>query len=142
MKYPEIKFLQFMSRNGLDARVLQEYKQCGMLYCSKRYDSVGADICRFVDFEGFDRKLIRKVSELENDFSVFVFHIIMNNDNTIIMMCYDNDLDDEDQFDEFKLGKCSAIKYLIDTDTAEYTEMNYEVRLGAVVDVDFMNTNM
>lgn len=134
-----IRYLQYLSRNGLDARVLQEYRQCGMLYCSKRYDSVSADISRFVDFEGFDRKLIRKVSELENKYSVSVFHIIKDNDDTLFLMCHDPDIDEDYQFEEFTIGKCNAIKYCVDTDTSEYTEMNYEVRLGSVVDIDFMN---
>lgn len=137
MNRTSIACLEYMSRHGLDARVLQEYKQCGMLYFSKRYNENSADLDRFVDFSGVDRNIIRKVDELENNLQISVFHIIWNNNNEIILMYSDLDLDEDYQLDKFKTGTCSAIKYIVNEDTWLYFSLRYEVRLGAVVDVEY-----
>lgn len=132
------EFLEYMARHGLDARVLQEYKQCGLIYYSKRYNARnGADINRFVDFTGVDRKLIRRIDDLENELCICIYHIIWNSDNEIILMFYDPELDIGYQMDKFKTGYCTAIRYLINEDEWEYRTLHYEVRLGAVVDMDF-----
>lgn len=136
-----IKLIKFMTRHGLDARVLQEYTQCGMIYCSKRYNLNSADLHRFVDFEGYDRKIIDTIDAYEILYNVSVFHIIQNDNNTFILMCYDDELDEEYQFNKFRSGTCTAIKYSADTDECIYTEVKFGVRLGAVIDVDF-NFNM
>lgn len=132
-----VQYLEYMSRHGLDARVLQEYRQCGMLYYSKRYGKDSADLDRFVDFAGVDRSIIRMVDNLEDELNICVYHIIWNSSKEIIIMYCDADIDQEYQFKQFRKGKCTAIKYFIQEDYWVYTDLNYEVRLGAVVDADF-----
>ena len=139
-KHTAIDFLKYMGRHGLDARVLQEYSQCGLLYCSKRCDRTGADLHRFVDFEGFDRDLIRKVDELETEFPITIFHIIQDTEDIIYLMCYDHEQEDDFQFNEFRAGRCTAIKYYTKTNEWIFVDLNYEVRLGSVVNVNFTLT--
>ena len=134
------EYLEFMSRHGLDARVLQEYRQCGMLYYSKRWNDESADLDRFVDFAGVDRSIIRKVDELEDDLSISVYHVIWNSSKEIVLMYVDTELDQEYQFKQFKRGECTAIRYYIQDDYWVYDDLHYEVRLGAVVDADFTLT--
>ena len=137
MKKYGIPYLEYMSRHGLDARILQEYKQCGLLYYSKRYNESSADIYRFVDFSGVDRKIIRKVDELESELNIRVYHIIWNSDKELILMYHDPELDMEYQLDKFRKHECMAIKYFTDTDEWTYQILHYEVRLGSVVDTDY-----
>ena len=136
-----IQYLEYMSRHGLDARVLQEYKQCGMLYASNRCNKDTADVHRFVDFDGVQRSTIRLVDNLENTLSIEVFHIIENNEKEIIVMYHDPGLDFDYQFRQFKSGRCTAIKYNLKDGYWTYVDLCYEVRLGAVVDIDY-NFNM
>ena len=132
-----VSYLKYMSRHGLDARILQEYQQCGMLYFSKRTDNEHADIDRFVDFAGVDRTIIKKVDELERNLRVYPFHIVWNSSKELIIMCFDDDIDPEFQYDRFVTGTCMAIRYKIREDTYEYTTMHYDVCYGAVIDTDF-----
>lgn len=137
MKKDCIEYLEYMSRHGLDARVLQEYKQCGLLYASRRCNDDNADIHRFVDFDGTERRTIKLVDNLENDLGIDVFHVIENNEKAIVVMYHDSDLDFDYQFKQFKTGKCTAIRYNLENECWTYADLQYEVRLGAVVDVDF-----
>ena len=132
-----IKYLKYMSRHGLDARVLQEYQQCGMLYFSKRTGEEHADIDRFVDFVGVSRMIIKKVDELERVLGVNAFHIIWNSSKEIVIMCFDNDIDHDFQYEEFMSGTCQAIRYNIREDTYDYSTVHYDVCYGAVIDTDY-----
>ena len=132
----DVRYLEYMSRHGLDGRVVREYKSCGMLYFSRRYDD-RADIDRFIDIAGVDRSIIKKVDELEAELCIVPYHIIWNSSKELVIMYYDADIDLDYQFDQFKQGKCTAIRYFIQNDTWEYTDLHYEVVLGAVIDTDF-----
>ncbi len=131
------EYLKTLTRYGLDARILQDYKSYGMIYVSHRNNYGTADISKFVDYEGVDRKIINDVKKLENLADIEVFHIIWNSSSEILLMYHDNTYHIKTQLEKFKRGECNTYKYNIKTGDTRYYCVKYEVLLGAIVDIDY-----
>lgn len=133
------QYLKCLTRYGLDTRVLQDYSSYNIIYYSQRNPNGTADVGKFVDFEGVDRSLIRKVKEIENNYNIEVFHIIWNSTYEMVLMYHSNEkyLDLKGQLKQFMTGECNAFRYNIRKDTYSYDLVKYEVVCGAIVDTEF-----
>lgn len=135
------EYLKTLTRYGLDARILQDYKTYGIISVSHRNALGNADISKFVDYEGVDRSIIHKVRALENICNIEVFHVIWNSSSEIVFMYHDKANKLNTQLELFKQGTCNALKYNLRKDSVDYCCINYDVVLGAIVDIDY-NKNM
>ena len=131
------KCLQWLTRYGLDARILQDYRAYGLRYLSRRNLTGTADISKFVDYEGVDRSIIKKSCDLELFLDAEIYHVIWNSSSEIIFMFIDNTLDEEFQLELLKKGEIDSIKYNLKTDDWTYHKLHLEVNMGAIVDIDY-----
>ena len=131
------KFLQWLTRYGLDARILQDYRAYGLRYLSRRNLTGTADISKFVDYDGVDRSIIKKSCELELLLNAEIYHVIWNSTTEIIFMFVNRELDIDFQLNLLKQGEVDSIKYNIKTNKWNLYQLHPEVNMGAIIDVDY-----
>ena len=131
------KFLQWLTRYGLDARILQDYRAYGLRYLSRRNLTGTADISKFVDYDGVDRSIIKKSCELELLLNAEIYHVIWNSTTEIIFMFVNRERDIDFQLNLLKQGEVDSIKYNIKTNKWNLYQLHPEVNMGAIIDVDY-----
>lgn len=99
-----VKYLEYLTRFGLNPKVLQDYRRCGMLHISE--NKLLSYTKPFTDVYIEDERWIELVKEVENISNKAVYHIVntMTKDKyfgtELLVMC----IPYEDKFNEFKQG--------------------------------------
>ena len=142
-----VKYLEYLTGYGLDAKALQDFKKYGMLYCSIRHTDNFISVEKFLDtnehIDEIDIRLIEYVQKLERDNDITPYHIVINGKSeygTEVDVFYIDNKEEyqEFQWEDFNNGIAQIYKIFLEDELIYPDTTNFKVMFGGILDTDFI----